>query len=130
MSTFLNVFFVLDIQTEGDTIMAFFVYLILFYIYNKIKNCVMKLSLHSKKYRTTFSIEDLRVECSMSYFDSWVGEYLVWQIVLIKVVEVGLDTDMVTFMPGTKIGQFSSKVLVSFSNLKNTRKRYIQYISS
>ncbi|KXA23429.1 hypothetical protein HMPREF3210_01861 [Lactobacillus gasseri] len=45
----------------------------------------------------------------MSYFDSRVGECLVWQVVSIRVVKGGPKPDIVVFMACTKIGQFSAE---------------------
>lgn len=45
----------------------------------------------------------------MSYFDSRVYEGPVWQVVLIKVVKGGPNPDIVVFVAGMKIGQFSAE---------------------
>ena len=47
----------------------------------------------------------------MSYFDSRVGECLVWQVGLIRVVKieikVDITVDIMVFVAGTKKNQFS-----------------------
>lgn len=42
----------------------------------------------------------------MSYFDSRVGECPVWQVVLIRVVKVGINVEMKANLIGTKVGLF------------------------
>ena len=54
----------------------------------------------------------------MSYFDSRVGECPVWQVVLIRVVEVEVSLDMTVFVAGAKCDNLVLRIELTSMLLK------------
>ena len=55
----------------------------------------------------------------MSYFDSRVGECPVWQVVLIRVVEVEVSLDMTVFVAGAKCDNLVLRIELISAILRN-----------